>query len=148
MTEKTALPRSQPPTDLFSYEGPPQGDYVRYVDRLMAWAEQEQARTNAALVLPQVEAAHNAQEELLRRVAELQQRAAAGKRKPVDEPAPISKPRTTTITTTKPKGATNIAWMVFFVALLILAPGFAPLVIVLWVLWKVRSWWRSVAAKA
>lgn len=146
MTEKTALPRSQPPTDLFSYEGPPQGDYVRYVDRLMAWAEQEQARTSAALALPQgVEAARNAQEELLRRVAELQQRAAAGKRKPVDEPAPISKPRTTVA---KPKGAVNIAWMVFFVALLILAPGFAPLVIVLWVLWKVRRWWRSVAAKA
>lgn len=145
MTEKTALPRSQPPTDLFSYEGPPQGDYVRYVDRLMAWAEQEQARTNAALALPQVEAAHNAQEELLRRVAELQERTAAGKRKPVDEPAPTSKPRTTVA---KPKGAANIAWMVFFVALLILAPGFAPLVIVLWVLWKVRRWWRSVAAKA
>lgn len=148
MTEKTALPRSQPPTDLFSYEGPPQGDYVRYVDRLMAWAEQEQARTSAALALPQGQPAQNAQEELLRRVAELQQRAAAGKSKPVDEPAPPSKPRATTITTTKPKGATNIAWMVFFVALLILAPGFAPLVIVLWVLWKVRRWWRSVAAKA
>src|SRR5574344_2231032 len=48
MTRPPAPPRHLPPAELFSYDGPPQGDYVRYVEQLMAWAEREHARSAAS----------------------------------------------------------------------------------------------------
>ncbi len=37
--------RHQPPPALADYSGPPNGDYVRYVEQLMQWSEQEHRRT-------------------------------------------------------------------------------------------------------
>lgn len=122
MSRKSAPLRHQPPADLFSYAGPPNGDYVRYVDRLMAWAEQEQARVAAsATLLAQPTAGGSG-----RRAAEVAARLASK----------------------KPGRAGTVALLVFFVVLFIFAPDMAPLAIVLWVVWWVRRWLRSVSGKA
>lgn len=148
MSRKSAPLRHQPPADLFSYAGPPNGDYVRYVDRLMAWAEQEQARVAAsAMFLAQPTAGgsgRRAAEAAPQGAAEVSQTAAEAWKAASAGGAEVA----ARLASKKPGRAGTVALLVFFVVLFIFAPDMAPLAIVLWVVWWVRRWLRSVSGKA
>lgn len=165
MTRPPAPPRHLPPAELFSYDGPPQGDYVRYVEQLMAWAEREHARSAAstapsasASIVPQsgarppgavplradaasaagAVALPNSVADIVRQVsARLQEQAAQRARLlPSGSKASTFKP-------TQVAPAT-IVFMLALVALFIFLPDLAPLAIVLWVVWSVFRLLRGV----
>lgn len=166
MTRPPAPPRHLPPAELFSYDGPPQGDYVRYVEQLMAWAEREHARSAAsaapsasASIVPQpgarppgavplradaasatgAVAPPNSVADIVRQVsARLQEQAQAAQR--------VRLPSGSKARTQKPTKAApaTIVFMLALVALFIFVPDLAPLAIVLWVVWNIFRLLRSV----
>ena len=167
MTRPPAPPRHLPPPELFSYDGPPQGDYVRYVEQLMAWAEREHARSAAstapsasASIAPQsgarppgavplradaasatgAVAPQNSVADIVRQVsARLQEQAQAAQRAPTPT-------RRDTSSAKKPTKAApvTIVFMLALVALFIFVPDLAPLAIVLWVVWNIFRLLRAV----
>lgn len=166
MTRPPAPPRHLPPPELFSYDGPPQGDYVRYVEQLMAWAEREHARS-AASVAPSASASIVPQSgarppgavplradaasatgavvppssvaDIVRQVsARLQEQAQAAQR--------VRLPSGSKARTHKPTKAApaTIVFILALVALFIFVPDLAPLAIVLWVVWNIFRLLRAV----
>lgn len=165
MTRPPAPPRHLPPAELFSYDGPPQGDYVRYVEQLMAWAEREHARSAAsaapsasASIAPQpgarppgavplradaasatgAVAPQNSVADIVRQVSARLQEQAAQRARPLPSG---SKARTQKPTKAAPA---TIVFMLALVALFIFVPDLAPLAIVLWVVWSVFRLLRAV----
>ena len=165
MTRPPAPPRHLPPAELFSYDGPPQGDYVRYVEQLMAWAEREHARSAAstapsasASIAPQsgarppgavplradaasatgAVAPQNSVADIVRQVSARLQEQAAQRARPLPSGSKASAQKPT-----KAAPAT-IVFILALVALFIFVPDLAPLAIVLWVVWNIFRLLRAV----
>lgn len=144
--------RHQPPPALADYSGPPNGDYVRYVEQLMQWSEQEHRRTggftlptaqpHAGQVGAKASAATKAaskkeskKEEVVRQVTQMlaqSKAASAGQDKPGLPAASMKVP--------------SIVFGMVLLGLLVLKAEWIPLAIVLWVVWNVRRLLRSAKA--
>ena len=140
--------RHQPPPALADYSGPPNGDYVRYVEQLMQWSEQEHRRTggfalptaqpHAGQVGAKASAATKAaskKEEVVRQVTQMlaqSKAASAGQGKPGLPAASMKVP--------------SIVFGMVLLGLLVLKAEWIPLAIVLWVVWNVRRLLRSAKA--
>lgn len=144
--------RHQPPPALADYSGPPNGDYVRYVEQLMQWSEQEHRRTGGFAMLTaqphagQVGAKASAptkaaskkeskKEEVVRQVTQMlaqSKAASAGQDKPGLPAASMKVP--------------SIVFGMVLLGLLVLKAEWIPLAIVLWVVWNVRRLLRSAKA--
>lgn len=140
--------RHQPPPALADYSGPPNGDYVRYVEQLMQWSEQEHRRTggfalptaqpHAGQVGAKASAATKAaskKEEVVRQVTQMlaqSKAASAGQDKPSLPAASMKVP--------------SIVFGMVLLGLLVLKAEWIPLAIVLWVVWNVRRLLRSAKA--
>lgn len=140
--------RHQPPPALADYSGPPNGDYVRYVEQLMQWSEQEHRRTggfalptaqpHAGQVGAKASAATKAaskKEEVVRQVTQMlaqSKAASAGQDKPGLPTASMKVP--------------SIVFGMVLLGLLVLKAEWIPLAIVLWVVWNVRRLLRSAKA--
>lgn len=144
--------RHQPPPALADYSGPPNGDYVRYVEQLMQWSEQEHRRTggfalptaqpHAGQVGTKASAATKAaskkeskKEEVVRQVTQMlaqSKAASAGQGKPGLPAASMKVP--------------SIVFGMVLLGLLVLKAEWIPLAIVLWVVWNVRRLLRSAKA--
>ena len=144
--------RHQPPPALADYSGPPNGDYVRYVEQLMQWSEQEHRRTggftlptaqpHAGQVGVKASAATKAaskkeskKEEVVRQVTQMlaqSKAASAGQDKPGLPAASMKVP--------------SIVFGMVLLGLLVLKAEWIPLAIVLWVVWNVRRLLRSAKA--
>lgn len=144
--------RHQPPPALADYSGPPNGDYVRYVEQLMQWSEQEHRRTggfalptaqpHAGQVGVKASAATKAaskkeskKEEVVRQVTHMlaqSKAASAGQGKPGLPAASMKVP--------------SIVFGMVLLGLLVLKAEWIPLAIVLWVVWNVRRLLRSAKA--
>lgn len=140
--------RHQPPPALADYSGPPNGDYVRYVEQLMQWSEQEHRRTggfalptaqpHAGQVGAKASAATKAaskKEEVVRQVTQMLAQSnttSAGQDKPGLPAASMKVP--------------SIVFGMVLLGLLVLKAEWIPLAIVLWVVWNVRRLLRSAKA--
>lgn len=144
--------RHQPPPALADYSGPPNGDYVRYVEQLMQWSEQEHRRTggftlptaqpHAGQVGAKASAATKAaskkeskKEEVVRQVTQMlaqSKAASAGQDKPGLPAASMKVP--------------SIVFGMVLLGLLVFKAEWIPLAIVLWVVWNVRRLLRSAKA--
>lgn len=140
--------RHQPPPALADYSGPPNGDYVRYVEQLMQWSEQEHRRTGG-FTLPTVQPhagqvgakasaatkAASKKEEVVRQVTQMlaqSKAASAGQDKPGLPAASMKVP--------------SIVFGMVLLGLLVFKAEWIPLAIVLWVVWNVRRLLRSAKA--
>lgn len=146
--------RRLPPPALTDYSGPPDGDYVRYVQRLMAWAEQEYARTSS-FALPNVtnttitttapRAAAPKAADIVRQVS-----AMLEKNGPAQRSSSKKRPAVKVATPPQKAAATKAASFLFglaFLAALIFKPQWLPLVFGLWVVLGVRRALQSAKAK-
>ncbi len=154
-------PRHLPPPDLFSYQGPPNGDYVRYVEQLMAWAEQEHARTGtyvlpttgvtAAAPITSVAQLKNspstrgqtgsaAQGDVVRQVMQMLEQSA----KP---PASTGAAAKTKQAAKRGGGVANVVFVAAMVAAVFYLEDAIPLVIIGFVIWNVVRLLRSVNRK-
>ena len=145
MSKKTPSDlRHLPPPALTDYSGPPDGDYVRYVERLMAWAEQEHVRTggfalsNAASTTAAPKAAAPKADDIVRQVSAM-----------LEKEAKIAAPRqkAAAAKALQPSKAASFLFGLALLAAFIFKPEFIPLAIVLWVVLGVRRALRAAKAK-
>lgn len=156
--------RHQPPPALADYSGPPNGDYVRYVEQLMQWSEQEHRRTggfalpaaqpHAGQVGAKASAATKAaskkeskKEEVVRQVTQMLAQSnttTSGKKRGAFNPptAGQDKPGLPAASMKVP----SIVFGMVLLGLLVLKAEWIPLAIVLWVVWNVRRLLRSAKA--
>ena len=153
MSKKTPSDlRHLPPPALTDYSGPPDGDYVRYVERLMAWAEQEHVRTggfalsNAASTTAAPKAG-----DIVRKVSAMLDKngpaqPGASKKRPE---AKIAAPRqkAAAAKALQPSKAASFLFGLALLAAFIFKPEFIPLAIGLWVVLGVRRALRAAKAK-
>lgn len=144
--------RHQPPPALADYSGPPNGDYVRYVEQLMQWSEQEHRRTGgfalptaqphtgqvgtkASAATKAASKKESKKEEVVRQVTHMlaqSKTASAGQDKPGLPAASMKVP--------------SIVFGMVLLGLLVFKAEWIPLAIVLWVVWNVRRLLRSAKA--
>jgi len=145
MSKKTPSDlRHLPPPALTDYSGPPDGDYVRYVERLMAWAEQEHVRTggfalsNAASTTAAPKAAAPKADDIVRQVSAM-----------LEKETKIAAPRqkAAAAKALQPSKAASFLFGLALLAAFIFKPEFIPLAIVLWVVLGVRRALRAAKAK-
>lgn len=147
MSKKTPSDlRHLPPPALTDYSGPPDGDYVRYVERLMAWAEQEHVRTGG-FALPNVIDTTAAQKVAAPKAADIVRQVSAMLEKNGPAQPGTSKNRPAAKSTAPRQKAASFLFGLALLAAFIFKPEFIPLAIGLWVVLGVRRALRAAKAK-
>lgn len=158
MSKKTPSDlRHLPPPALTDYSGPPDGDYVRYVERLMAWAEQEHARTggfalsNVTNTTAAPKAAASKAADIVRQVSAMLEKngpaqPGAGKKRPAVKTA-APRQKAAAAKALQPSKVASFLFGLAFLAAFIFKPEFIPLAIGLWVVLGVRRALQAAKAK-
>lgn len=168
LPEKTSGPLrlfSAPKPNYADYNGPPDGDYVRYVEDLMAWSAQEQERQRLqALGTKHRGAADRTPDSQWGRSASVSPAASADRAQGAGQPGSVDSAvvrlkrkaqaaqwqqqaataaqRGNTASSNKAKAPANAAssWVLFIamlIAVSIFATDWLPIVIMAWVVWNV-----------
>lgn len=156
MNQPTSGLRHQPPPALADYSGPPNGDYVRYVDQLMEWSEKEHRRTGGFTLpttppggpgAPPITQPAKPQD-IVRQVTDMLEQsktAPMGKKTgAVHRPAGAQGQSGPAMVSMK---TLTILFGMVLLGLFIFKAELAPLAIVLWVVWNVRRLLRSANKK-
>lgn len=157
---------SAPRPNYKDFSSPPNGDYVRYVDDLMAWAAQEQERqrlktvgdnarradsqwgrntAKSTSVVNQLMAQPGSVDSAVERFKRKAQAQAVKLQQQAQKKSPVTQTKTEKKPSSKIKGLSLLAVFAGFVLTSIVAPNLTPFVIIAWMVYSVINAVRSAS---